>query len=114
MEQLVLGLPETEMPELNRLSPQQCSRLVRLLGVYGSSQHARAPQKIATAEALDVSWTVSSVAAEMLDTWPAGLHHMLERQSKLVAGQASSGRLSGVFGGLYRALYGAFKDPEFD
>lgn len=114
MEQLVLGLPETEMPELNRLSPQQCSRLVRLLGVYGSSQHARAPQKIATAEALDVSWTVSSVAAEMLDTWPAGLHHMLERQSKLVAGQASSGRLSGVFGGFYRALYGAFKDPEFD
>ena len=114
MEQLVLGLPETEMPELKQLSPQQCSRLVRLLGVYGSSQHARAPQKIATAEALDVSWTVSTVAAEMLAIWPSGLHHMLERQSKLAAGQASSGRLPGVFGGFYRALYGTFKDPEFD
>ncbi len=114
LEQLVLGLPETEMPELKRLSPQQCSRLVRLLGVYGSPQHARAPQKIATAEALDVSWTVSTVAAEMLATWPAGLHHMLERQSKLAAGHANSGRLPGVFGGFYRALYGTFKDPEFD
>ena len=114
MEQLVLGLPETEMPELKQLSPQQCSRLVRLLGVYGSSQHARAPQKIATADALDVSWTVSTVAAEMLAIWPSGLHHMLERQSKLAAGQASSGRLPGVFGGFYRALYGTFKDPEFD
>lgn len=114
MEQLVLGLPETEMPELQQLSPQQCSRLVRLLGVYGSSQHARAPQKIASAEALDVSWTVSTVAAEMLATWPAGLHHMLERQNKLAAGQVSSGRLPGVFGGFYRALYGAFKDPGFD
>lgn len=114
MEQLVLGLPETEIPELKLLLPQQCSRLVRLLGVYGCSQHARAPQKIATAEALNVSWTVSTVAAEMLVTWPVGLHHMLERQSDLAAGRANSGRLPGVFGGFYRALYGAFKDPEFD
>ncbi len=114
MEQLVLGLPETEIPELKWLSPQQCSRLVRLLGVYGSSQHARAPQKIATAESLDVSWMVSTVAAEMLATWPAGLHHMLERQIDLAAGRANSGRLPGVFGGFYRALYGAFKDPKFD
>lgn len=114
MEQLVLGLPETEIPELKWLSPQQCSRLVRLLGVYGSSQHARAPQKIATAESLDVSWMVSTVAAEMLATWPAGLHHMLESQSDLAAGHANSGRLPGVFGGFYRALYGAFKDPKFD
>ena len=114
MEQLALSLPETEIPVLKLLSPLQCSRLIRLLGVYGSSQHARAPQKIATAEALDVSWTVSTVAAEMLATWPAGLHHMLERQSKLAAGHANSGRLPGVFGGFYRALYGTFKDPEFD
>ena len=114
MEQLALGLPETEIPELKRLSPLQCSRLVRLLGVYGSSQHARAPQKIATAEALNISWTVSTVAAEILASWPAGLHHMLDRQSKLAAGQANSGRLPGVFGGFYRALYGAFKDPKFD
>lgn len=114
MEQLALGLTKTEIPELKQLSPRQCSRLIRLLGVYGSSQHARAPQKIAAAEALDVSWTVSTVAAEMLATWPKGLHHMLESQSKLVAGQANSGQLSGVFGGFYRALYGAFKDPEFD
>ena len=63
MEQLALGLSETEIPELKHLSPRQCSRLIRLFGVYGSSRHARAPQKIAATEALDVSWTVSTVAA---------------------------------------------------
>lgn len=114
MEQLLLGFPESEIPELRQLSPQQCSRLVRLLGVYGSPQHMRVPQKIASAESLDVSWTVSTVAAEVLATWPAGLQHMLDRQNKLAAGKANSGRLPGVFGGFYRALYRVFKEPEFD
>jgi hypothetical protein len=114
MEQLALGLSETEIPEIKHLSPRQCSRLIRLFGVYGSSRHARAPQKIAATEALDVSWTVSTVAAEILTTWPEGLYQVLESHRKLVADPASSGRLPGVFGGFYRALYGAFKDPEFD
>lgn len=114
LEQLIRGLQDTEIPQVGNLSPPQCSKLVRLLGTYGFPQHMRAPQKIASAEALDVSWTVSTVAAEVLATWPTGLHHLLDRHSKQAAGQASAGRLTGVFGGFYRALYRAFNDPEFD
>lgn len=114
MEKLALGVQETEIPQLGQLSPPQCCKLVRLLGAYGSPQHTRAPQKIASADALDVSWTISTVAAEVLVTWPSGLHHLLNHHSQQASGRANSGQLPGVFGGFYRALYRAFKEPQFD
>lgn len=112
MEQLALGVPGCELPHLQRLSVAQCSRLVRVLGAYGSARHQRTPQKIVGADTLDVSWAISTVAAEILVNWPAGFHDFLARQE--ASASAKSGRMSGVFGGFYRALYKGLKDPEFD
>lgn len=112
MEQLALGLPDGELPHLSELSISQCSRLVRVLGAYGSARHQRAPQKIVGADTLDVSWTISTVAAEILADWPSGLHRILSKPRG--DGNAGTGRMAGVFGGFYRALYKGLKDREFD
>lgn len=112
MEQLALSLPDCELPHLRGLSIAQCSRLVRVLGAYGLARHQRSPQKIVGADTLDVSWTISTIAGEILNNWPSGFHAFLARQ----AGPHSTavGRMTGVFGGFYGALYKGLQDPEFD
>jgi hypothetical protein len=112
MEQLALRLPDCELPQLRGLSIAQCSRLVRVLGAYGSARHRRSPQKIVGADTLDVSWTISTVAGEIVNNWPSGFHAFLARQSG--AHSTADGRMTGVFGGFYRALYKGLQDPEFD
>jgi len=112
LEQLALGQSNCELTYLREMSVGQCQRLVRVLGAYGSARHQRAPQKISGADTLDVSWTISTVAAEVLDQWPAAFHRFLSRQGAESPSQA--GRMSGVFGGFYRALYKGLKEPEFD
>lgn len=112
MEQLALGLPDCELPHVRDLSISQCSRLVRVLGAYGSARHQRSPQKIVGADTLDVSWTISTVAGEILSHWPSGFHAFLARQASPHSNV--DGRMKGVFGGFYRALYKGLQDPEFD
>lgn len=112
MEQLALGLPDCELPHLRGLSIAQCSRLVRVLGAYGSARHQRSPQKIVGADTMDVSWTISSVAGEILSNWPTAFHAFLARQAGLHS--TTEGRMTGVFGGFYRALYKGLQEPEFD
>jgi len=112
LEQLALGQPRCELTHLHGLTVAQCQRLVRVLGAYGGSRHQRAPQKISGADTLDVSWTVTTVAAEILDQWPRAFHQFLSRQSAESA--SGAGRMPGVFGGFYRALYKGLKEPEFD
>jgi hypothetical protein len=112
MERLALGLPGCDLPHLQHLSVSQCSRLVRVLGAYGASTPQRSPQKIVGADTMDVSWTISSVAAEVLANWPEGFHAFLARQSNQKTAEA--GRMPGVFGGFYRALYKGLQEPEFD
>ena len=112
MERLALGVPDGELPHLRGLSISQCSRLVRVLGAYGSERHQRSPQKIVGADTLDVSWTISSVAGEILSNWPSAFHTFLTRQSG--SNPSTNGRMPGVFGGFYRALYAGLKEPAFD
>lgn len=112
MEQLALGEPRCELANLHGLTVAQCQRLVRVLGAYGGRRHQRAPQKIAGADTLDVSWTITTVAAEVLDQWPAAFHRFLSKQG--AESPCEAGRMPGVFGGFYRALYKGLKEPEFD
>lgn len=112
LEQLALGQSHCELTHLRGLSVAQCQRLVRVLGAYGGSRHQRAPQKISGADTLDVSWTVTTVAAEILDQWPIAFHQFLSRQG--AESPSGAGRMPGVFGGFYRALYKGLKEPEFD
>ena len=112
LEQLALGQSSCELTHLRGLSVGQCQRLVRVMGAYGGSRHQRAPQKISGADTLDVSWTVTTVAAEILDQWPTAFHRFLSRQ--VAESTTGTGRMPGVFGGFYRALYMGLKEPEFD
>lgn len=96
-----------------KLNAPQCVRLVRLLGSYGTRSGMTKPQKILGLDTLEVSWAISTYAAEVLGDWPAGFDRLLTQLS--AASEATkSGRMGHAFGGLYRALYGAFREPAFD
>jgi len=112
LEQLALWQTHCELTPLRGLSVAQSQRLVRVLGAYGGIRHQRAPQKISGVDTLDVSWTITTVAAEVLGQWPAAFDRFLSRQGAKSPSQ--TGRMSGVFGGFYRALYKGLKEPEFD
>lgn len=114
LEQLAIGTSEPEFTQFSQMSPHQGSRLVRLIGAYGSASHQRFPQKIVSADALDVSWAFSSVAAEVLAEWPTGFQRFLAQLSSQIAGNHSARRMHGVFGGFYRALYKNLNEAEFD
>lgn len=106
------GLPSAHLGMLSGLSALEVVSLVRLLGAYGSRQGHRVPQKIVDADRLAVSWAISSVAAEILAAWPRGFHDLLGGLYRETS-SVQSRSLRGAFGGLYRALYRAFKQPAF-
>ena len=92
---------------------QEAVQVVRLLGAYGGWDGGRVPQKVLDADRLDVSWTISTVAAEILCAWPEGFHELLTRLQQQ-ADVHASGRLRGAFGGLYAAIYRGLRAPAFD
>ena len=104
--------PLVDPAMLAGLSLEQCIRLVRLLGAYGTWDGRSAPQKIPNIDRLDVSWPISSCAAEVLFGWPEGMTTLLERLKRVGRGE-DSGRLGQAFGGFYTAVYNAFGGPEF-
>jgi hypothetical protein len=110
---VALGTMPTDIPVFNGLNLGQCVRLVRLLGAYGSNIGYSFPQKISKIDTLIVSWPITSMAAEILASWPTGLTELLENlrtQGKI----EDKGRLSRAFSGFYSALYKGFCDAEFD
>ena len=113
LEDLALGERPVDLPVLCGLTLLDVGRLVRLLGAYGSRHGHRVPQKILDSDQLAVSWTISTVAAEVLATWPDGFHEQLRRMYAQASGDKARS-LRGVFGGLYVALYRGFKQSRFD
>lgn len=108
-----LGRQSTSLQVLSGLKLPQCVRLVRLLGAYGNSTGWSWPQKVNEVDTLRASWPITTIAAEILASWPTGFIQLLEKlrnQSK----NEDKGRLSKAFQGLYSALYKGFCDPEFD
>ena len=106
------GQPPLDLALLSGLSLEQSVRLVRLMGAYGTWDGRSAPQKIPNIDRLEVSWTISSYAAEVLCNWPEGMTSLLERLRQVGRGD-DTGRLGKTFGGFYTALYNAFGAPEF-
>lgn len=112
LQSVALGNKPTDIPVLRDLSLGQCVRLVRLLGTYGNGHGGSVPQKVFNVDKLTVSWPITSMAAEILSTWPTGFETLLK--SLLNQGDnGSSGKLARAFGGLYLALYRGFKEVEF-
>lgn len=113
LQRVALRSEPTDMPVFHGLSLGQCVRLVRLLGTYGTSDGRSVPQKVNQVDTLRVSWPITSTAAEILTSWPAGLSRLL---ANLIShGTAEDkGKLSKAFSGFYSALYKGFRDAEFD
>lgn len=113
LQGVALGSKPTVLPAFHDLSLAQCVRLVRLLGTYGSGDGRSVPQKVGQVDTLRVSWPITSMAAEILESWPAGLTSLLENL-RAHGSAEDKGKLSKAFRGFYSALYDGFKDVEFD
>jgi hypothetical protein len=73
-----------------------------LIGAYGDVGWQIKPQKIVNADCLDVSWLVSSLAAEILSNGGAGMQLLLENiYRRYGVSEADSGRLRRRFGHFY-------------
>lgn len=103
----------SDTPVLKGLSLGQCGRLIRLLGTYGNGDGRPLPQKVNQVDTLHVSWPITSMAAEILESWPAGLTRLLENLRDH-GNIEDKGKLSKAFRGFYSALYIGFRDTEFD
>lgn len=112
LQSVALGQDPTDIPIFQGLSLSQCVRVVRLLGAYGNSQGRNVPQKILDVDKLEVSWPISSMAAEILTAWPRGFF-VLAKNLQSQGEDQFKGKLSKTFGGFYFALYRGFKDDEF-
>lgn len=112
LEMRALGNATDELPILNGLSLHQCIQLIRWLGTYGALAPQRAPQKLMTSDSVNISWPVTTLAAEVIASWPTGFMRLLE-QLKSADGRQSGGSLQRTFQGFYRALYAVFKGSEF-
>ena len=113
LQSIALGTKTTNIPAFNGLSLGQCVRLVRLLGTYGNSIGCSSPQKVSQVDALHVSWPITSMAAEILTSWPTGLTQLLENLRSQVNIE-DKGKLPKTYRGFYSALYKGFSDTEFN
>lgn len=113
LQRMALGDKSAVMPAFLDLSLAQCVRLVRLLGTYGNGCGDRLPQKVDQVDTLRVSWPITTMAAEILESWPARLTGLLENL-RAHGSAEDRGKLSKAFRGFYSALYDGFKDAEFD
>ena len=100
---------------LNALEIQQLNKLIRLIGAYGDVGWQVKPQKIANADYLDVSWPITSLAAEILINGSTGIQGLLEQiHRRYGVPDGRNGRLRGRFGHFYMLLYRGFAEQAFD
>jgi hypothetical protein len=113
LHRLAMGyLPNTGL-FLDRLSLNQCARIILFLGAYASFPNSKRPQKIADLDQLRVSWHVTSSAAEVIFNWPVGFNSIAS-SLKASAAEGTSGRLPVAFRGFYLSLYRSFRSEEFE
>lgn len=100
---------------INALEIHHLNRLIRLIGAYGDGGWQLKPQKITNHDWMDVSWSVTSLAAEILFNRTSGVQQFLQniyRRHRVP--EDSKGRLPSRFGHFYRLLYRAFSEPSFE
>lgn len=112
LQNVALGLTSPDLPIFDGLRLEQCCRLIRLLGSYGNGDGSRLLQKIDRVDALQVSWPITTMAAEILDGWPSNFYRLLDNLRRQ-SGHELHGKLSKAFRGFYAALYKSFKDGKF-
>lgn len=112
LESKLLGRskPDPESPFAG-LDVDQVQRLVRYLGGYMDPLSNPKPLKLRNAGRLEISWGVSSLAAEILFDWPHALHRTLDRLQAAAAGEKAG--LMELFRQAYSYLYKGLKESAF-
>lgn len=112
LEAKLLGRAESDpRPPFAGLDVDQVQRLVRYLGGYMDPVSNPKPLKLRNAGRLEVSWAVSSLAAEILFDWPHALHRTLDRLQAASAGEKTG--LQGLFRQVYIYLYKGLRESAF-
>lgn len=113
LEAKLLGGPEPEAQvPFAGLDVDQVQRLVRYLGGYMDPISNPKPLKLRNAGRLEVSWSISSLAAEILFDWPHALHRTLDRLQAASAGEKTG--LKGLFRQAYLYLYKGLREGAYD
>lgn len=113
-ELALVGSTSARCDGLDSLAPGQLRDLVRLLGSYGGANRMARPQKRAYSASLATSWSASTIAAEVLATWPRGFEEYLDQMVARASEAGASGPLQRAFGAFYQALYKGLKSAAFD
>jgi hypothetical protein len=107
--------PCSEKNVISHLSIEKIQHLIRFFGAYANIENNSRPQKISSIGSLNISWTITSVAAEILVRWPESLFMLLDkiyRYSDLDS--TGNHRLNQHFGNFYDYLYGELSDADYD
>lgn len=112
LECRALKMRSEDLPIFDDLNLHQCLQVIRWLGCYGGRVPQRVRQKLFASDLLEVSWPITTLAAEVLVDWPRSFHRMLS-DLRAEAGSFDGGSLSRSFRGFYRVLYTVFRGPEF-
>ena len=112
LEARLLGLGEESSPvPLAQLDVEQTQRLIRYIGGYLDPNSGAKPLKLRNAGKMEVSWPVTSLAAEMFMNWPAGFNAAFSRLQEASLGVKAG--LSGLFQQAYRYLYKGLEEKAF-
>lgn len=113
LEGKLLGQEEVEPPHspFRALDVDQTQRLIRYLGAYMGSRPGSRPMKLRCANELNVSWQVTSLAAEIIFDWPRVFHAALSQLQTFSSGEKLG--LMGMFRHAYVYLYKGFPEANF-
>lgn len=112
LESRLLGLEEENVPvPLAQLDLEQTQRLIRYVGGYLDPNSGAKPLKLRNAGKMEVSWPVTSLAAEMLFQWPNGFNAAFSRLQEASLGVKTG--LSGLFQQAYRYIYKGLEEKPF-
>ena len=112
LECRALKMRTEDLSIFDDLNLHQCLQVIRWLGCYGGRVPQRVRQKLFASDLLEVSWPITTLAAEVIVDWPRSFYSMLS-DLKAEAGSFDGGSLSRSFRGFYRVLYTVFLGPEF-
>jgi hypothetical protein len=87
-------------------------RLVRFLGAFGTEANGPRPQKMIGCKSLDESWSISTIAAEALGSWPAGMQGLLTMLRQRSVTQHDD-KLAESLGPGYTAAYRDLQGDQF-
>jgi hypothetical protein len=112
LEARLLGRDIVEpFPLLVGMEVEQIQRLVRYLGGYMDPMSGPNPLKLRNAGQLQTSWSVTTLAAEILSHWPKSFHDCWSRlQDNSPRGKSG---LTGAFRQAYHYLYKGLPEGVF-